>query len=182
MELSGSVQYSIGPNIGFKFVSLKHKTFPLPFIHVGCYKIPITHKLCFWLSICLFTLLLKEGIRKVLENDLPLIKDGITPEGKTFHWFFRIPFQYLCKKPASPPFLIFSGKKNVTPLIKNSSQWQRVINSFLKGCKASAKAASSYSSIIIIWLWKATPSSEIGQFCYLKKDEVLPFQIRCLNS
>ena len=31
------------------------------------------------------TLLLKEGIRKVLENDLPLIKDGITPEGKTFH-------------------------------------------------------------------------------------------------
>ena len=31
------------------------------------------------------TLLLKEGIRKVLENDLPLVKDGITPEGKTFH-------------------------------------------------------------------------------------------------
>ena len=31
------------------------------------------------------TLLLKEGISKVLENDLPLVKDGITPEGKTFH-------------------------------------------------------------------------------------------------
>ena len=31
------------------------------------------------------TLLRKEGIRKVLENDLPLLKDGITPEVKTFH-------------------------------------------------------------------------------------------------
>ena len=31
------------------------------------------------------TLLLKEGIRKVLENDLPLVKDGITPEGTTCH-------------------------------------------------------------------------------------------------
>ena len=30
-------------------------------------------------------LLRKEGIRKVLENDLPLLKDGITPEVKTFH-------------------------------------------------------------------------------------------------
>ena len=58
------------------------------------------------------SLLLKEGIRKVLENDLPLVKDGITPEGKTFHWFFRNPYQYLCKKPAFPPFLNFSGKKN----------------------------------------------------------------------
>ena len=33
----------------------------------------------------LHALLLKEGIRKVLENDLPLVKDGITPEGKTLH-------------------------------------------------------------------------------------------------
>ena len=31
------------------------------------------------------TLLLKEGIRKVLENDLPSLKDGITPEGTTLH-------------------------------------------------------------------------------------------------
>ena len=31
------------------------------------------------------TLLLKEGIRKVLENELPSSKDGITPEGKTLH-------------------------------------------------------------------------------------------------
>ena len=30
-------------------------------------------------------LLLKEGIRKVLENELPSSKDGITPEGKTLH-------------------------------------------------------------------------------------------------
>ena len=71
-------------------------------------------------------LLLKEGISKVLENDLPLVKDGITPEGKTFHWFFRNPYQYLCKKHAFPPFLNFSGKKNVTPLIKivlNGKEW-----------------------------------------------------------
>ena len=31
------------------------------------------------------SLLLKEGIRKVLENELPSSKDGITPEGKTLH-------------------------------------------------------------------------------------------------
>ena len=72
------------------------------------------------------TLLLKEGIRKVLENELPSSKDGITPEGKTLHLFSRIPYQCLCKKHAFTPFLNFSGKKNVTPLIKialNGKEW-----------------------------------------------------------
>ena len=36
-------------------------------------------------ELSLHALLRKEGIRKVLENDLPLLKDGITPEVKTFH-------------------------------------------------------------------------------------------------
>ena len=86
----------------------------------------IIYVLAFFCVLSCYTLLLKEGIRKVLENDLPLLKEGITPEGKTFHWFFRIPYQNLCKKPAFPLFLNFSGKKNVTPLIKivlNGKEW-----------------------------------------------------------
>ena len=46
---------------------------------------PLSMNIANTLALRKHTLLLKEGIRKVLENELPSLKDVITPEGKTFH-------------------------------------------------------------------------------------------------